>query len=184
MNVPLIDHLPAAAETLWFLFAFTFVDAFGLPIASTVLMAYLGTRHPPLAVALVGAGATAAGSVAQYLVVRWLLRWEQHLPGALRRLRRRLEIIVAGAGGATFWALFVIYATPLAAGPLRLIAAATGYSLSRFALAIGLGCIPYYFVLAWIGHTIRLPLWAYAACAGVLVAGSLAVWLVQRRRNV
>ncbi len=179
-----LDHLPAFAEQLWFLFLFAFVDALGIPLASTVLMAYLGTIHAPIAVAMVGAAGTAGGSVAQYLLVRWLLRWEHKLPRALRRVRARLQEIVQQERTATFWTLFIIYATPLAAGPLRLIAAATGYSLTRFALAIGLGCVPYYFGLAWVGHAIRLTLWQMALLVVLLAAIGAVMWWRARARRV
>jgi uncharacterized membrane protein YdjX (TVP38/TMEM64 family) len=178
-----LDHLPAWAETLWFLFAFAFVDALGIPLASTILMAYLGTLHPPIAVAVVGAAGTAGGSVAQYVIVRWLLRWEHRLPRVLRRARARLQQFVEGARTATFWTLFVIYATPLAAGPLRLIAAATGYTLSLFALAIGLGCVPYYFALAWVGHAIRLTAWQVVVLAAVIAVVSVIAWMRRRKRQ-
>src|SRR5262245_17137412 len=100
MHSALIEHLPSVADHLWFLFVFTFVEALGAPLASPVYVAYMGTRHPPLAVAVVGAAGTAGGSIAQYLLVRWLLRWEYRLPAVLRRLRARLETMVAGAEGA------------------------------------------------------------------------------------
>ena len=77
----------------------------------------------------------------------------------------------------------MIYATPLGAGPLRLIAAAAGYPLSRFALAIFLGCLPYYFALAWFGQAIKLPAWVYAAVAGVLIGLALIQVLVRRGRR-
>jgi uncharacterized membrane protein YdjX (TVP38/TMEM64 family) len=112
-----------------------------------------------------------------------LLRWEDRLPDVLRRVRRRLEHIVGGAQTATFWTLFVIYATPIAAGPLRLIAAASGYSLVRFSLAIGLGVLPYNFVLATIGHTIRVPVRVYVVLAVVVLSIALIGWWVRRRRK-
>ncbi len=169
-------------DQLWFYFAYLFVDALFLPLASTVYVAYMGQKHLPLVVALLGSLGTTAGSVVQYLGVRALLRRSDRLPGWLVRLRDRLERTVRTSGHATFWALFLIYATPLGAGPLRLIAAAAGYSLWRFALAIGLGCLPYYFALAWFGHAVRLPTWVYVAAALAILGLGLAQWLARRAR--
>jgi uncharacterized membrane protein YdjX (TVP38/TMEM64 family) len=139
----------------------------------------MGERHSPYLVAALGALATTAGSVGQYLVVRWAIGHPKLQWGWLVRAREAITRTVAGAGQATFWALFVIYATPLGAGPLRLVAAAAGYSLGRFALAIFLGCLPYYLAVAWLGRALRIPLWGYAA----LVAGTLLVTLVLALRR-
>lgn len=173
---PVFDHLAVYALYL-------FVDALALPLASTVYVAYLGTRHEPLLVAGLGALATTAGSIAQYLAVRWLLAHPRLQWPWLARGRAAIVSAVGRAGHATFWALFVIYATPLGAGPLRLVAAAGGYPLPRFALAILLGCLPYYALVATLGRAVRLPAWVY----GALLAGSIAatglVWLGRRARR-
>ena len=170
-------------DRLDFYFGYLFVDALLLPLASTVYVAYAGTKHAPWLVALLGALATMLGSIAQYLVVRRILRLERGLPGWLVRARDRIEGAVTGSRDATFWALFVIYATPLGAGPLRLVAAAGGYSLPRFALAIFLGCLPYYFALAWFGKAIKLPTWVYAAAIVAVVAFGAAQFLARRARD-
>lgn len=175
--------LPAVSDRLWFFFGYLFVEALALPLGSTFYIAYLGARHPPLVVAIVGALGTAGGSAVQYLAVRWLLARPKHIPPWLARLRVRLETSVRGVGAAAFWTLFVIYATPLGAGPLKLVAAAAGYPLPKFTLAIGLGCLPYYFALAYLGERFELPGWVYVlAIGGVLVLG-VGQWLLHRRRG-
>ncbi len=167
-----------------FFFLYLFVDALLFPLASTFYVIYLGERHSPVLVALLGAAATTGGSVAQYLAVRWLVtRPPRAVSGWIARQRERLERAVQGSSHATFWALFLIYATPLGAGPLRLIAAAAGFSLWRFALAIFLGCIPYYYVLARVGEAVKLPAWVYASAAGAFIALGLAHWLSNRARE-
>ena len=167
---PLFDHLGTYVLYL-------FVDALALPIASTLYVAHMGARHAPLLVAALGAVATTAGSIGQYLLVRWLVAHPALQWGWLRRTRERIVAAVAGAGGATFWALFVIYATPLGAGPLRLVAAVGGYPLPRFGLAILLGCLPYYTAVAVLGRAIRLPAWAYAGLIAVaIIMTALVAW--------
>ena len=169
-------------DRLDFYFGYLFVDALFLPLASTVYVAYAGTKHAPWLVALLGALATTLGSIAQYLVVRRIVTLERGLPAWLVRARGRIEGAVTGSRDATFWALFVIYATPLGAGPLRLVAAAGGYPLPRFALAIFLGCVPYYLALAWFGHAVHLPAWVYAAAIIAVVALGAAQFLARRAR--
>lgn len=179
----MIGAAPGLVDQLWFFLLYTFVDALFLPLASTVYVAYLGQKHAPWLVALIGAFGTTAGSVGQYLIVRAILARASRLPEWLKRWRTRLESLVQTSNHATFWTLFVIYATPLGAGPLRLIAAAAGYSLWRFALAIGLGCLPYYFVLALFGRAVRLPFWVYVAAALAIVGVGLAQWMARRART-
>jgi uncharacterized membrane protein YdjX (TVP38/TMEM64 family) len=174
--------LPPLFEHAWFFFAYLFVDALAFPLASTVYVAYFGTHHAAAWTALIGALGTTLGSVVQYVVVRGLVTRPRHLPGWLVRWRDRIEKGIAGTTNATFWALFVIYATPLGAGPLRLVAAAGGFPLGRFALAIFLGCVPYYFALAWFGHSVHLPGWVYAAAVLALLGLGAAQWLSRRAR--
>jgi uncharacterized membrane protein YdjX (TVP38/TMEM64 family) len=170
--LPVFDHLG-------FFVLYLFVDALALPIASTLYVAYMGERHHPLLIGGLGALGTTAGSIGQYLFVRWLigrpaLQWPW-----LVNLRERIVGAVSGAGHATFWALFVIYATPLGAGPLRLVAAVAGYPLPRFALAIALGCLPFYTAVAILGRAVQLPPWAYAL---LIVATIVVTLLVTLRR--
>jgi uncharacterized membrane protein YdjX (TVP38/TMEM64 family) len=169
---PLFDHL-----AIYFLYLF--VDALALPIASTLYVAHMGARHSPWLVAGLGALATTAGSIGQYLLVRWLVAHPALQRGWLLSMRARIVAAVTGAGHATFWALFVIYATPLGAGPLRLVAAVGGYPLPRFALAILLGCLPYYFAVATLGRVLRLPGWAYA---GLIALAVVATGILTLRR--
>jgi uncharacterized membrane protein YdjX (TVP38/TMEM64 family) len=178
-----VSPFPPVFDQLWFFFGYLFVDALALPIASTVYVAYAGTKHPPLLVAVLGAMATTLGSLAQYQVVRWIVTRPSGLPGWLVRLRGRIEGALTGSSNATFWALFVIYATPLGAGPLRLVAAAGGYAPWKFALAIFLGCLPYYFALAWFGHAVKLPAWVYACAIVAVFALGLAQLMAKRAQR-
>ncbi len=173
MNAPLVTDGAGAllpwARSLWVYAGVLFADALSLPVGSTLYVAAMGTVHSPLVVALVGASATTAGSLAQYGIVRWIMRAGVTRRGAVARVRARIEHAVAHARDATAAALFVVYATPLSAGPLRLIAAVSGFSLWRFTAAIWLGCLPYYFVLATLGRAIHFPWWMLAAGIGIVL---------------
>jgi len=175
--------VPAFFDHLAVFFLYLFVDALFFPLASTVYVAYMGERHAPWLVAGLGAVATTGGSVAQYLAVRWLLSRPRLQWGWLVRLRARLTGMLSGARHATFLALFVIYATPLGAGPLRIAAAAGGYPLVRFAGAILLGCLPYYAVVAWLGRAVKLPAWVYAVAMVGIIAFAALLWMGRRMRE-
>jgi uncharacterized membrane protein YdjX (TVP38/TMEM64 family) len=45
---------------------------------------------------------------------------------------------------------------PIPLSPFKLVCIATGYSLARFELALVVGRGPRYFLLAWLGQTLRL----------------------------
>ena len=175
--------MPAFFDNLAVFALYLFVDALAFPKASTLYVAYMGERHAPWLVAGLGALATTAGSVAQDLFVRWLLARPKLQWGWLVRLRTRFTGMLGGAGMATFWTLFVIYATPLGAGPLRVVAAAGGYPLVRFAGAILLGCLPYYAVVAWLGRAVKLPSWVYAVAMAAVIAFAALVWMGRRMRE-
>ena len=177
-----MSTFPPLFDQGWFYFLYLFVDALLFPLASTVYVAYFGTHHDPWFAATVGALGTTLGSLAQYGIVRWIVTRPSGLPGWLVSLRHRVEETLAGSSTATFWALFVIYATPLGAGPLRLVAAAGGFPLWKFGLAILLGCLPYYFALAWFGRAVKLPAWVYAALIIALLALGAAQFLARRAR--
>lgn len=166
-----------------FFFLYLFVDSLVFPLASTIYVAYFGSRHPALMTAVLGASGTTLGAIAQYLIVRWVVTRPSGLPRWLVSLRDRIEGAMTGSTHATFWALFIIYATPLGAGPLRVVAAAGKFPLGRFALAIFLGCLPYYFAVAWFGHSVHVPPWAYVAAVLALGALGAAQWLSRRARD-
>ena len=159
-----------------------FLDALALPMASTLYVAAMGNVYPPLLVAVSGAAATTLGSLAQYGIVRWLITLGPAQRGVLGRVRQQIERLGAGAPVATTAALFVVYATPLSAGPLRIIAAVSHFPLGRFTLAIALGCLPYYYALALLGRVVRVPLWILLP-AVVAVGGLGVVHLARRWRD-
>ena len=170
------------ARSLWVYVSVLFVDALVLPMASTLYVAAMGNVYPPLLVAFSGAAATTLGSLAQYGIVRWLMTLAPARRGTLYRLRQRIERVGAAAPAATTAALFVVYATPLSAGPLRVIAAVSRFPLWRFTLAIGLGCLPYYYTLALLGRMVRFPLWILLPA--VAIVGVLGVvYLVRGWRS-
>ncbi len=142
------ESLPALALLL-------FLDGATFAFATTPLLIQFGKFHPPWQVALVGGLASALGSMAQLLLLRWLLAGDRPWMQRFTPSRARLERALAAHPSATFLALLVARATPLPDAPLKLAAAATGYPAMRYGAAIFLGALPYYFALSAAGNYFR-----------------------------
>jgi uncharacterized membrane protein YdjX (TVP38/TMEM64 family) len=159
-----------------------FLDGATLGVSTTPLLLFYARQFTPWQVAVTGAIASAAGSAVQLAVFRWMLAHERPWMHRFLPSRRKLEETLDRYPSASFLAIAVARATPLPDAPLKLVAAAVGYPLWRYLLAVLVGALPYYYVLAWIGREFRLPLWAIVAVAVVLVVG-LLIDVARRRRN-
>lgn len=160
-------------ESLWVLCLLLFLDGATLAVATTPLLLAYGRFHPPWMVALAGAAASAAGGAVQIVLLRWVLSSHHPWTARFAPTREKIESAVAGHPSASFLALVVARATPLPDAPLKLAAAAANYPVSRYCAAILLGSIPYYFALALLGHTLKLPFWVLISAAALVVLGVL-----------
>lgn len=160
--------------------ALLFLDGATLAVASTPLLLAFAPGHVPWQVALAGGTASALGSVVQLALFRWMLHAQRPWMARFLPSRRRLEQTLQRYPSASFLAITVARATPLPDAPLKLAAAAAGYPLRRYFLAVLLGGVPYCFALAWLGHEFPLPPWAIAAVVAALALG-VALDFVRRR---
>lgn len=160
-------------ESLWVLCLLLFVDAATFAFATTPLLLEYGKFHPPWLVAVAGGAASALGSAVQLLLLRWVLGARQPWMKRFAPSREKLEAALARYPSASFVALMIARATPLPDAPLKLVAAAAGYPIPRYALAVLLGALPYYFALAYVGRALRIPTWILFSAALLLGAGVL-----------
>ncbi len=160
-------------DSLLVLCLLLFLDGATTGAFTTPLLLTLAAKHEPWQVALAGGGASALGSALQLLVFRWMLRNERAWMKRFLPSREKLEGTLAKYPSASFLALVVARATPLPDAPLKLVAAAVGYPIPRYLLAILLGSLPYYYVLALIGHRFAIPTWVIGAALGAVVLGLL-----------
>ena len=137
-----------------------FVDNATLAAFSTPLLLAYAPRFEPWQVGLFGAAAAGAGSTVQLLAMRWILAPARPWARRFAAQRLRLEQALAAAPGTSFLAILIARATPLPDGPVKLVAAAGRYPLPRYFLAVLLGGIPYFALLAWLGHEFPVPPWA------------------------
>ena len=160
-------------EALWVLCLLLFVDGATFAFATTPLLLEYGKFHSPWVVALAGGTASALGSAVQLLVLRWVLGTRQPWMRRFAPSRDRLEAALARYPSASFMALMIARATPLPDAPLKLVAAAAGYPIPRYALAILLGALPYYFALAYVGSALNIPTWILVSAALLVGVGVL-----------
>jgi uncharacterized membrane protein YdjX (TVP38/TMEM64 family) len=169
-------------DSLWVLCLLLFLDGATFAIFTTVLLLQYGKLHAPWQVALFGGLASAGGSVVQLLVLRWLLGASQPWMRRLAPSREKLDAALRSYPSTLFLALVWARLTPLPDAPLKLVAAAIRYSPLRYGIAVYLGALPYYYVLALLGQKFRIPGWVLAIAVVVLAAG-LALDLWRRRRR-
>ncbi len=65
--------------------------------------------------------------------------------------------------------------TPLPFFPFKALAFATGYPLGKYAGAVAARSLPRYALLAWLGASVRLPVWLYVALFTLLLVPSLRI---------
>lgn len=160
------------------------VDGATFSFATTPLLLHYGSKveHDPTLIALLGGAASAIGSGIQLLILRRLLASSHPYMQRFAPSREKVEAAVKSYPAATFAALALARATPLPDAPLKLVAAAAGYPVGRYALAIFLGAMPYYFVLVIAGRKFKPPAWLLIAATVAIALGVLIDRLRRGRR--
>lgn len=169
-----------SGESLLVLCLLLFVDGATLALFTTPLLLQYGKFHAPWMVAVFGGLASAAGSSVQIVLLRLLL--DARLPWLQRFApsREKLEAALAQYPSASFLALMLARATPLPDAPLKIVAAVVRYSPLKYGLAVFLGSLPYYFVLALVGKAVKIPSWILVAAVVAIVAGVIVDRLRRR----
>jgi len=169
------------AESLLVLCLLLFVDGATFAFFTTPLLLQYGKLHPAWEVAAAGGAASAIGSIVQLQFLKWALASRHAWMRRLAPSREKLTAATQRYPSASFLALLVARATPLPDAPLKLAAAVVGYPAALYGLALFLGALPYYFLLALVGNKVRIPGWVLIAAAVAIVAGAL-IDLWRRRR--
>ena len=136
-----------------------FLDNSTFSMLTTPLLLLYAPKFEPWQVGVFGATAAGAGSTVQILIFRWILGTKWAWVKRFSPSRDIVEKALAGSPSASFLAILIARATPLPDGPIKLVAAAGRYPLPRYFLAVLLGGIPYFALLAWLGHEFPIPPW-------------------------
>jgi len=179
-------HLSA----LWVYCLALAADGATFSFATTVLIILYAPFHPTWKLALFGSVASAVGSTAQFALLRWVLDSGHPWLRRLAPSREKLTSALSDNPSTSFLTLMVARATPMPDAPLKLVAAAGHYPIRLYALAIVLGALPYYFVIAFLARRaeelarqFRMPWWAVAAACGLVALGLAADWLRRQAKK-
>jgi uncharacterized membrane protein YdjX (TVP38/TMEM64 family) len=157
-------------ESLWMMCLVLFAEGGTLSFLTTPTLLYYGKFHEPWVVALAGSAASAGGSALQLMLLRWALSARHAWMQRFAPSRQKVEAAIRRFPSASFLALLVARATPLPDAPLKLVAAVIGYSILLYSLAVFLGALPYFYVLALLGREFKIPNW-------ILIAAVVAIGL-------
>jgi uncharacterized membrane protein YdjX (TVP38/TMEM64 family) len=176
--------------SLWVFCLALFVDGATFSFATTLLIILWAPHHDPWKLALAGSLASALGSAVQFHILRLMLdsghRWLHRFAPS----REKLTAALNQNPSASFLTILVARATPLPDAPVKLVAAAGRYPVRRYALAIFLGALPYYFVLALLARRAadlareyKVPWWVVVAAFALVGVGLMLDHLRRRGRS-
>ena len=169
--------------SFWITFLILLIDGATFGLVTPPLLLEAGKSHPPWMVGVVLGGASAIGSMIQLRIFRWVLSGRHRWLTRLAPSRQKLEDAIGRYKNASFLGLVLVRATPIPDLPLKVVAAAGNYPIPRYGLAVWLGAIPYYYLLAKIGETFRPPLLLIGAGALAVVGIGVVERLLRRRRG-
>lgn len=168
--------------SLWPVLGILFLDAATVGVATTPFLIEAGKHHAPWMLATAGGLASALGSMIQLKLLQWALDARRPWLARFAPSRLKLEQALARYRSASFVGLVLMRATPAPDLPLKLVAAAGRYPIPLYGLAVWLGALPYYYLLAKLGQTFRVPTWVIVAGAALLLLVAL-IERVRRRRT-
>lgn len=170
------------SQSLWMMCLLLFLEGGTLSFLTTPTLLYYGKFHAPWVVALAGSLASAAGSALQLGLLRWAISSRHRWMARWTPSRERIEAAVRQYPSASFMALLVARATPMPDMPLKLVAAVVEYPVALYTLAVFMGALPYFYVLALLGREFRLPTWMLLVAVALLALGFVADRLRVRAR--
>jgi membrane protein YqaA with SNARE-associated domain len=170
-------------ESLWMMSLLLFLEGGTLSFLTTPTLLYYGKFHAPWAVALAGSASSAAGSALQLMALRWAISARHRWMTRFTPSREKIETTLRQYPAASFMALLVARATPLPDAPLKLVAAVVEYPIALYTLAVFLGALPYFYLLAMLGRKFPVPVWVLIAAIVLIALGFLVDRLRVRARS-
>lgn len=166
----------------WTILLVLLVDGATVGLFTPPVLLEAGKHHDPWMIGLFGGGASAVGSMIQLRLLQWALSGQHRWLARFAPTKHKLEESLARYKSASFMGLVLMRATPIPDLPLKIVAAAGNYPILLYGLAVWLGALPYYYLLAKAGQTFPVPTWVIAAGAVVVVIVAVIERLVRKKR--
>lgn len=176
VGTTLPDYLPL----VWFGF-YTAISNFfipWLPLRPMVLI--FGALFNPLAVALVGGIATVWIEYFNYQMLKHMVNIKKVKSLTQGRMYQRGE---SWFKKFPFISIVVAGFSPIPYAPFRVFVATSQYPLRRYLLAVFVGRMPRYYLWAWVGFALSLPLWGYGVIFALLLAIPASLFLASRGKR-
>jgi uncharacterized membrane protein YdjX (TVP38/TMEM64 family) len=171
------------SHSLWMMCLLLFLEGGTLSFLTTPTLLYYGKFHDAWKVGLLGSAASATGSALQLLLLRWALSGRHAWMKRFTPSREKVEAAIQRYPSASFLALLLARATPLPDAPLKVVAAVVEYPVHRYSIAVFLGALPYFYILARLGREFRVPTWILVTAAILIGLGFLVDRLRARARQ-
>lgn len=171
-GIGLATTLPSAIPLVWLAVVSVPANSPLSPVLPTLfepIVIEAGKFANPWAVSAVALGGYMYTEYVNWHLYAWVLRGDK--AAWVRRqawVRRSVEYFAR----APFASVVVFAFTPLPFWVARGLAILRGYPLRRYLLATVVGRWPRFFLYAWLGSAVRIPVWALVA---VIVAGVVLV---------
>lgn len=173
------------SKNLWVLFIYSFPSQFLIPIVPhEPVLLYFGKFYSPLTVALVDIAGTVLTEALNYSVFKHIID-----TNFFQKMHHRKSVtkVVELFNRAPFVALFVAGLTPVPFYPFRFLVVMAHYPIWKYLLAVFLSRTPRFYVLALLGHAIKIPDYLIIAIFIVLIASAniplLRKFFNKRQRN-
>lgn len=158
------------SKNLWILFLYSFPSEFLIAIVPhEPVLLYFGKFYSPQTVALVAIAGTLLTEALNYSVFKFVTD-----TNFFQKIRHRKVVtrVVELFNKAPFVALLVAGFTPVPFYPFRFLVVMAHYPLKKYILALFLSRTPRFYILALIGHTIKIPDYLLIALFIILIASA------------
>jgi ribonucleoside-triphosphate reductase len=131
------------------------------------VIVYTGQYFHPMVVAMVALAGNLAAGYVDYHFFTPVLRMKF---SAGYRKTKSYQRAIRWFDMAPFWAVVIFALTPLPFYLVKFLVFSTGYSMSRYMLAIAVGRLPRFYVLALLGVVLHIPVWLMVAIFSLIFA--------------
>ena len=149
------------------------------------VIVYSGQYFHPVIVALVAVAGNLAAGYVDYHFFTPVLRMKF---SAGYRKSRAYQRAIRWFEAAPFWAVAVFALTPLPFYLVKFLVFSTGYPMTRYMLAIAVGRLPRFYLLALLGVFVNVPVWVMVAIFAAIFAAYLlfiarGLWRARKGRQ-